>query len=209
MTASAGHEAGKRAAMQAAIPATVASLLASVVLADEAIIERCRATSSDADRIACLEAAILAGAGHDGVTAIQPEPVPTVAADPAPPTEPAPAPAPEPEPELEPAAAPLSAATDDIGAEQVAARNRTAEQAAMALESAGDLAVERYETVGYQKLQVRLVNGQVWRQIPGDAQQIRVSVGRSPTVSISESALGGYRLRLDGIGRTIRVRRVQ
>ena len=40
-------------------------------------------------------------------------------------------------------------------------------------------------------------------------QEIRVTVERNPTVDITESALGGYKLRLNEIRRTIRVQRIR
>ena len=77
------------------------------------------------------------------------------------------------------------------------------------LEAARGLEVEKFERVGYRQLQVRLQNGQIWRQIRGDDQEIRVTVERNPTVDITESSLGGFRLRLNEIRRTIRVRRIR
>ena len=54
-----------------------------------------------------------------------------------------------------------------------------------------------------------LENGQVWRQIKGDTQQVRVDLERNQTVDIEESSLGGYKLRLNEMRRTIRVERVK
>jgi pyruvate/2-oxoglutarate dehydrogenase complex dihydrolipoamide acyltransferase (E2) component len=106
----------------------------------------------------------------------------------------------------EPAAAPeTSAPPAAIGAEQVEARNRTGAD----LLSARGLPVAAYTTVPYRRLQVDLQNGQVWRQIEGDTQRIRVNLERNQTVDIEESGLGGYKLRLNEMSRTIRVERIR
>ena len=173
-----------------ALAAMASLLFAGTAFAQQAIIDHCRKASSDADRIACLEAALLAR---------EPGPVAEPAESPA---DPVPAP---------PAAseAPAAAAVTGIGASQVAARTRTAEEERAKLESATGLQVAAYETVYYQRLQVTLENGQVWLQIKGDTQNVRVDLERNQTVDILESVLGGYRLRLNELGRTIRVQRIK
>jgi hypothetical protein len=103
----------------------------------------------------------------------------------------------------------LAESASTIGAEQVDARTQTRQERLESLEEAKGLKVEEFETVGYQQLQVRLENGQIWRQIRGDVQRIRVDVSRNPTVDIAESSLGGYRMYLTGINRIVRVRRVR
>ena len=187
-------------------------------------IERCMQTDSDKDRIACLEATILAiSKGREPPTA---EAVAVEEATPAPVVETAPeavaeAPA-EPIPAmpevteenvLEVAAAEAAALDIDdqtnIGQEQVNARTETREERQARLSEARGLNVAEFEYVGYRKLQVRLENGQIWRQIKGDVQEIRISTDRNPTVDITESSLGGYKLRLNEIKRTIRVQRIR
>ncbi|EED35796.1 hypothetical protein NOR51B_1743 [Luminiphilus syltensis NOR5-1B] len=101
------------------------------------------------------------------------------------------------------------AAEDAIGAEQVEASTRTRAEHLASLKEARNLSVKKFETVGYKQLQVYLENGQVWRQIRGDVQNIRASLDRNPTVDIIESSIGGYRLQLNEMKRTIRVRRVR
>jgi len=96
-----------------------------------------------------------------------------------------------------------------IGDEQVRARNATREQRLSSLESAAELKVARYSKVPYERLVVELDNGQIWRQIKGDVQRIRVNLDRNQTVNITQSALGGYQLRLNEIRRTIRVERIR
>lgn len=145
----------------------------------EAVLDRCRQLDDPLERIACLEAAVLAAAA---------------------PKVPAAAKAASPSPQSD-------AAT--IGAAQVKALARTRDEPIDRLAAARGLAVEKFAKVGYRQLEVRLKNGQVWRQIRGDVQDIRVSASRNPTVDIIESSLGGYRLSLNEIQRTIRVRRIR
>lgn len=178
----------KRIRQGGALPCLL--LFTGTAFAQQAIVDHCRKASSDADRIACLEAALLAR-----------EPAPVAEPVPSPP-EPAPA-APAPK---DTAAAPAVAG---IGASQVAARTRTTEDERARLESATGLKVAAYETVHYQRLQVTLENGQVWLQIKGDTQNVRVDLERNQTVDILESILGGYRLRLNELGRTVRVQRIK
>jgi hypothetical protein len=145
-------------------------------LAQQSAIEQCRDSSSDSQRIACLEAALLAN-----------------------------------EPAAEEPAAEVPAATTPagIGAEQVIARNQTREEVLDALEAANGLAVASYDVVPYERLLITLANGQVWRQIKGDTQIIRVDLDRNQTVDIAQSSLGGYKMRLNELRRTIRVERLQ
>ena len=146
-------------------PILAALLLAGAALAQQADIDECRKADSDADRIACLEAALL-----------------------------------KKEAKGEP---------DGIGASQVIARTQSKEEMLQQLEKAAGLVVARYDTVPYERLQVTLENGQVWRQISGDTQQIRVDLQRNQTVDISESSLGGYKMQLNEMRRSVRVERVQ
>lgn len=155
-------------------------LLAGNAAAQEDLVEHCRKTSSDADRIACLEAALL---GRE--------------------TPPAP------EPTAAPKPAPTSDEPQGIGAEQVLARRETHEESAKRLDRVEGLAVASYSTVPYKKLQVTLKNGQVWRQIKGDKQRIKVDLRRNQTVDIEESGLSGYKLHLNEMRRTVRVERVR
>lgn len=101
------------------------------------------------------------------------------------------------------------APNDEIGAAQVRARTATPDEREAELQSATNLRVAEYDKVPYERLVVRLENGQVWRQIKGDVQRIRVNLKRNQTVDINESKLGGYQLRLNEIRRTIRVERIR
>lgn len=156
-------------------------LIASSVSAQQAVIDHCKKTSSDTDRIACLEAALLGK------------------------------PMQEPEPELEPEPEIADVATnpEGIGAEQVVLRNQTREEHEESLEAARGLVVAKYDWVPYERLVVTFENGQVWRQIKGDTNRIRTSLERNQTADITESGLGGYKLRLNEIRRTVRVERIK
>jgi hypothetical protein len=153
-------------------------LCGNAAFAQQSVVEHCRQTSSDADRIACLEAALLAR-----------EPVPPAA------------------PQAASQATPQEAA--GIGAEQVIARSQTRAEKREALAGESGLAVSQYEVIPYEGLLITLETGQVWRQIKGDTQSVRVNLEKNQTVDISESALGGYKLRLNEMRRSIRVERVQ
>jgi hypothetical protein len=144
-------------------------LFSGTAFAQQAVVDLCKDTSSDKDRITCLEAALL---GKE-ITA-------------------------------KPAVAP-----EGIGASQVLALTQTKEEKLESLEKAEGLVVTSYDTVPYEKLQVTLENGQVWRQINGDTQKIRVDLKRNQTVDIEESSLSGYKLRLNEMSRTVRVQLVQ
>ncbi len=106
-------------------------------------------------------------------------------------------------------AEPPPARQDTIGAEQVRARNETSAEIAARLASVTGLKVAAYAEVPYQRLQVELENGQIWRQISGDTQHVRVDLQRNQTVDIEETRISGYRLRLNEMRRTIRVERIK
>jgi hypothetical protein len=174
--------------------------LTSVAGAQQEVVDRCRQASDDAERIACLEAAIL-GRGQTKVAGAQTQ------------TDP-------PSPQLEAGSADTS--NDDsakaagahpgasgIGASQVIARQQSQDDRLASLEEARGLRVASYATVPFEKLVVTLENGQVWRQINGDNQKIRVDGDRNQTVDITESSLGGYKLRLNEMRRTLRVERIK
>ena len=56
---------------------------------------------------------------------------------------------------------------------------------------------------------VFLTNGQVWQQLDSDRVELFISK-KTPalTATIKKAALGSYRMRIEPIGRTIRVRRI-
>lgn len=177
-------------------------------LAQQSAVDRCREAPSDHARIACLERALAgeeaARAGVKAPPAPAPDPVPQPMHDREPAPESAPVPSLPPEAQSGDEDAPTG-----IGAEQVRARNETGAEREARLESATGLRVAAYHEVPYQRLQVELENGQIWRQIKGDTQAIRVDLDRNRTVDIEESTLGGYKLHLNEMRRTIRVERVK
>lgn len=179
----------------AALMALVGSL--GVSTQDDAI-ERCRLADTAEERIACLEAALR------GVPVEHHGPEPTVAK--------------EHEPSLvvsalpraikeEPTADPLPASARELGAEQVAAR--AAARRSAASPASLHASVVRSEVIHFQRLQVTLDNEQVWRQIRGDNQRINAASVTGQSVEISESSLGGYRMRLNEMARTVRVERIR
>jgi len=191
-------------------------------------IEMCRQAAGDAERIACLEAelsrqsreseapgATPAGAEEDDVPAPVPPAVPDPVAaceredddDACNATDPAVAQSQE-NPAPPPGSGSGERAAADIGAEQLV-RRRGRDDETDPLASAIDLAVASFDYVPYNRLQVTLENGQVWLQISGDTQRVRASLRKNRTVDIEESPLGGYKLRLNEMRRTIRVERVK
>jgi hypothetical protein len=115
-------------------------------------------------------------------------------------SEPAPAVVPPP---AEPSAA---APSRELGAEQVAARAsvRSAEPSERV-----QARLAAAETIPFRRLQLTLDNGQVWRQIEGDTQRVSVRADTDTSVEIWEARIGGYRMRLNELARTIRVERVR
>ena len=190
-------------------------LCTTSVMAQQTVIEHCRNTSSDADRIACLEAALLGKEfAVESKSPAQIDP-PSIELGAGPSDDPvdvaivetamikdAPVESAEPPPVVDDAPA-------GIGAEQVIIQTQTRDEREESLEKAMGLSVAGYHHVHYERLVVTLENGQVWRQIKGDTSQIRVSLDRNQTVDINESGLGGYKLRLNEIRRTVRVERIR
>ena len=213
MVAAIGRPPGRAPTVAIAI---LAMANAAAAVAQQTVIDRCKQTSSDADRIACLEAALLGKevvAAKEAEEQIDPpsmeqnagpqveETPATMAVAAAVPVEEAPAER-TPEP-------PVAPAPEGIGAEQVIARNQSAQGGQREPEQVRNLRVAGYDKVPYERLVVLLENGQVWRQIKGDTQRIRVNLKRNQTVDISEASMSGYKLRLNEIRRTIRVERVR
>ena len=182
----------------AALSMTVAGFLlfSPLATAQQSVIDHCRNTSSDADRIACLEAALLGRASSaipaDTTRSQIDPPSMEIEAGPA-----------------DSSKAPSQSTVDGIGAEQVIARNQTIEERDESLGQATGLVISNYDWVPYERLVVTFENGQVWRQIKGDKNRIRTSLERNQTADITESGVGGYKLRLNEIRRTIRVERIQ
>ncbi len=102
---------------------------------------------------------------------------------------------------------------DGLGAEQVNARrsNRRSVQLAAAEVDRVDSAIAAFEVIPYERLEITLANGQVWRQISTDNQRVatRMRQNRDYTASIQEGRLGGYQLRINELSRIIRVERIR
>ena len=152
--------------------------------APEDLVARCALNVDLSDRVACLESALL------GPAELMPE-----------------------QPEVAVAAiAPKPEAVEDtsLGAEQVAARTPKKDGSETENERS-TFAVASTRTVPYKKLEVTLENGQVWVQSNGDSRDIYVPkrFRDSLTVEIWRASLGGYRMNLKEIKKTIRVRRLK
>lgn len=59
------------------------------------------------------------------------------------------------------------------------------------------------------RLQVRLADGQIWRQIQGDTQIVELARDMPVPAEIWASGSGGYRMRLPEIGRLLKVERLR
>ncbi|MEM9401069.1 MAG: hypothetical protein AAGA44_01135 [Pseudomonadota bacterium] len=207
----------------------IASMAATgTAAAQESVIERCKQTSSKDDRIACLEAALMIResvpsistgtppASEHAITGDLPAVEMTFKDTPA---DVSAAPGPEVTkpvnniPEMSASSTEVEETTDEqpqgIGAEQVIARQQTQEERFAALQRAESLEVDSYRELAFGRLQITLRDGQVWEQIKGDTRKVRVDLRRNQTVTIQESSLGGYKLRLNEMRREIRVRRIR
>ena len=169
-------------------------------------ITRCAAQPDAQQRIACLEAALrgetITSAPATEIAEVE-APTPadqTVQAETA-----APVVAPVPAPVTKSAAAPV------LGAEQVAARTASRQTAPKPESDKQVFTVRSTRTVPYEKLEVSLANGQVWRQIKGDSQKIRIprKYRDSLNVEIWSAPVSGYKMRLTELNRTIRVERLR
>lgn len=170
------------------------------VQADSLIIETCRQAESQEARIACLEAALAdrnTGLGEQESDAAGT--IPGTQADVAVSGD-------TPRPD---AVEEVQADDTTLAAERVAGQAGTPDRSQSEQGNAQGLRVARYEVVPFRRLEVHLVNGQVWRQINADTQQLRASLKRNQTVDIEGSLLSGYKMRLNEMRRTMRVRRVR
>lgn len=110
----------------------------------------------------------------------------------------------------------VAPAATGLGADQVNARNadpqdaRERRQARIAAERVASTVTE-FRTIPYQRLEVHLANGQVWRQLPSDSQRVveRMRGSRAYSVDVWEGNLGGYLLRVNELSRVIRVERIR
>jgi hypothetical protein len=95
---------------------------------------------------------------------------------------------------------------DELGAEQVALlrgeKQEVPRVTAMVIE---------HSEVGYQKVRVRLDNGQVWQQTDGDRVRVIRKLRNDPTFAVElwQTSSGGYRMRIPSKNIILRVRRLQ
>lgn len=192
------------------LAAVLASGIAVQAEAPEEAVARCAMIATVGDRILCLETALRQYANTDTEIVVdwnlsQPEPEvvapPRAAAAPAVSASPA---APVPTAEPEPAAA---ASSIELGAEQIAGRNRVASEENVHINAA----IVDHEVVGYGSLRLTLDNGQVWQQTTDDDRNTARFLSGEDEVRVEmwQSRSGGYRMHLIPFNRTLRVRRLK
>jgi hypothetical protein len=189
---------GIRAAWISCLAIGAAMAAPQAASAQEAAIEACRATPSDAERIACLEDALREASSGVRI------PIPFVGGGGDRPADAAP-PAP---------AASNSPPAESMGAEQVAVREGTFDDDDddddnddAALRMNATIAVLQTDSRGL--LVMQLDNGQVWRQTESVGVPILLDMDDPQPVEISTSGFGGYRMQLLGPDRRIIVERVR
>ena len=103
---------------------------------------------------------------------------------------------------------------EGLGAEQVIKRER--EQAGLPRQSDEERAERTAEATivdfAYTSLNdliVFLDNGQIWRQKVSDRNKIRLRKGKTYTVTLSDGAISGYRMRINEIKRLVLVERIK
>lgn len=165
------------------------SIAPVAVAVDDADIARCAAIANALDRLDCYDALaerlpVMPLETEDPAVEVAPEPPVAPAAEKLPPQKP-------------PPVAPTPATAADFGFE-VRAFDETPDQ----IES-------RYDgnfTGWTGRTLFRLENGQVWQQ----AQSGRVSYRKErPMITIKKGAFGSFRLKVEGLNRTVRVRRIK
>jgi hypothetical protein len=203
------------------VPALLVALLApwaAAAVGVEEGIARCAAASSPEERIACLEDTLRQLAGASPAAAVPAGPAATpapeeperraTASTPPPAAEERPGATPGEQPPARPApASPMGTPEAELGAEQVEARSRTQDEEAPRVHAT----VVDFRFVGYSRLMVQLDNGQVWRQIDGDRESVERGLRDNDTFEVEmwPTKLGGYRMRILSLERTIRVERLQ
>lgn len=179
----------------------------------EQVIARCALHEDRNARITCLEAALEAGAPAGGEGAAEPFSIGDEEAAPSPLSG---------KRDAVPATAPDTLGTADRQATGASA-DREPERAgldALGLERVEETANEgarytatvvAFDVVGYRRLLVELENGQVWRQIDGDRRDVSRGLRGEETfeVELWQTGLGGYRMKIGPLDRTIRVDRVR
>lgn len=164
----------------------------------EELISRCATNPEKDQRIACLEDELRRLAADEvPVLSSAPVPAPSAAAN-----EGAP-PLPPKREEVEERQ--LRAAS--LGAEQVERRGPSRSPA----DSPVRATVVAVDEVGYRRLVVELDNGQVWRQTNGDRTNVIRALKDDDNfdVELRRTGMGGYRMYITPLDRTIRVERLR
>lgn len=97
---------------------------------------------------------------------------------------------------------------ETLGAEQAARRTGAPRAAAEEAQRFAATIVSSQRTP-LNRLEMRLGNGQVWRQIQSDMQVVDLPADAPVAVEIWRSGFGGYRMRLTELGRTLKVERLR
>lgn len=92
--------------------------------------------------------------------------------------------------------------TDELGSEHLSRNERETEPPPAVTATVSDVTKS-----GSGRLYFHFANGQVWRQI--EPRYFSYPRNRAFEVTISQGLMGEYRLRVDGKGQMVRVRRVE
>lgn len=187
-----------RAIIAFAVLCAFAATAATAAPKPQDLIEACReASASDADRIACLEAALFSLGGKKSPKKQQEA---KSAAR-----------------EVQPAAEASPSIADDaaptgLGAEQVKARLRSKGEAPKEDKPPKEKVIVEISEIVYPRSGRTLFfteDGQIWRETDSYSQGRRLSTNKKYTAEITQSMFGGYRMNIDGVRRIIKVERLQ
>lgn len=174
------------AVLRATVAAASGCVIGAAASAQEDVIAACQALPTETERFSCLADALRQASGS---AAPAQAPVAPAAEQPEPPRI-----------ESEQSRV-LTASPEEFAAEQVEERPSRDETTLVA-------SVVSSELVGFNRLQVELDNGQIWRQGQAEKAWDMILDGEPSTVEIRPSRFGGYRMTVDD-GRTMSVERVR
>lgn len=66
-----------------------------------------------------------------------------------------------------------------------------------------------YAYTPFDRIIVFLENGQVWRQLDGDAKKLRLRKGQTYVAEVKKAALGSFNLAIDGVDGFVKVTRIK
>lgn len=229
---------GSKRALLGAAAVAAASALAFPASGQEAVIRACQALPTEAERFECLADALRMASGQGTMSAEDVAAAAAAAPQPAPTAPAAAAPVVAASAAASAPAAAAVAATEErrgfripfvgrgrdeagagtVGSDSAVAREfgaelvdnpaREAERAAEA-QTRVVAAVVDMEIVGYQRLQVELDNGQVWRAAQAEDPWDPILDDDPERVELFESRFGGYRMRINDSNRVLMVERVR